>query len=108
MATYKVLNGIDYHTVGTETDEEGNLMLVGHRVEPGDEVDDLPPDAIEWLLEGGHILDPSTVPPEPEPEPDPEHEPIEVDAQGAPVADPAPPAESAETAPATEPEGGGQ
>ncbi len=45
-AQFKVLTGMDYFSADT---------LKHVRREPGDIVDDLPPDDIRWLTEDGHI-----------------------------------------------------
>lgn len=46
--SYLVKNGLNYPPHGDKSKDE-------LRREPGEVVDDLPPQSIPWLLEGGHV-----------------------------------------------------
>lgn len=50
--TYITVDGLNYTPDGTDDEV---------RVEPDTEVDDLPSESIDWLLDGGHIIDPGEV-----------------------------------------------
>lgn len=86
MSKYRVVHGLNYIPAGSKVREEV-------RREPGDIVTDLPPGAIEWLLEGGSISADLEPPVESEPAPDPEFvgpAAVADDSPAEPVSDPAP------------------